>query len=89
MVAVLQQANTPPELTFINALLEFADDDVQLMQVLKENEEQISEEMPGMIGSLMNQVESQPEQNAESKEIMRRLEKVYRAVLKFTMKKNM
>jgi hypothetical protein len=89
VVTILQQANTPPELVFINALLDAADDDARVEQMLKENEEQISEELPGMIGSLMNQVESQPQQNTESKEIIRRLEKIYRAVLKFSMKKNM
>lgn len=89
MVMVLQQASTPPELALINELIESADDEMTLMLALKAHEAELSEELPGMIASLMQQVETQGEKNAQNDEIMRRLDIVYRAILKMSMQKNL
>ncbi len=89
IVAVLQQASTPPELAIINELVDAAENDDRLDQILKQHEADLDEEMVGMIASLMNQIESQPQQNAESKEIINRLEKIYSKILKMSMKKNL
>lgn len=89
VVAVLQQASAPPELALINELLEVADDETVLAHKLKEHEADISEEFSGMIAGLMNQVEEQAEKDPNSGEILKRLETLYRAILKKSMQKNL
>jgi transcription termination factor NusB len=89
VVAVLQEASTPPELELINELLESAGDEATLDKALKEHEAELSEELSGMIASLMQQIESQAEKNAQNEEILRRLDLVYRAILKLSMQKNL
>jgi hypothetical protein len=89
IVMVLQQASTPPELQLINELLQFASDEASIMPVLKEHEAELSEELPGMIASLMQQVETQGEKNDQNAEILRRLDILYRAILKLSMQKNL
>jgi hypothetical protein len=89
IVAVLQQASTPPELEIINELVDAAGDDISLAQALKAHENDLTEEMSGMIASLMQQVEQQGDQAPNSAEIIKRLEKVYRAILKLSMQKNL
>lgn len=89
MVAVLQQANTPPELELVNELVDAAGDDLSLEQALKAHENDLSEELTGMLVSLMQQVEQSGGQDPNSGEILRRLEKVYRAILKRSMSKNL
>ena len=89
MVMVLQQASTPPELALINELLQYADDELSILPVLKAHEAELSEELPGMIASLMQQVETQGEKSAQNDEIMRRLDILYKAILKLSMQKNL
>lgn len=89
MVAVLQQASTPPEVLLINELLEYTDDDTVLAHKLKEHEAEIGEDFSGMIANLMNQVEQQSAQDPNAGEILQRLEKLYRAILKISMQKNL
>ncbi len=89
MVMVLQQANTPPEMELIGELLESAVEDASLAQALDAHESELTEELTGMMASLMQQIESQGEKNPQSAEILRRLEKVYRAVVKRAMQKNL
>jgi hypothetical protein len=89
MVMVLQQANTPPEMEIIGELLDAAGDDASLEQALKAHEADLTEELTGMMASLMQQVESQGEKNPQGAEILRRLEKVYRLVVKRAMQKNL
>jgi hypothetical protein len=89
VVSVLQQASAPPELELINELLESAGDEASLQQALKANEADLTEELPGMIASLMQQIETQGEKSAQNDEIMRRLDIIYRAILKMSMQKNL
>jgi hypothetical protein len=89
MVAILQQASTPPEVMLINELLEYTGDDMVLAHKLKEHEAELGEEFTGMIASLMNQVEQQGSQDPNAAEILQRLEKLYRAVLKKSMQQNL
>jgi hypothetical protein len=85
MVAVLQQASAPPELGLIQSLLDVPDD--QLAQALEANAAMITPEFSGVVASLMSQVESQPDA-PDKKEIMEKLEAIYREALKMGMKKN-
>jgi hypothetical protein len=88
IVMVLQQANVPPELELINELIESAGDEASLQAALKANEAELTDELPGMIASLIQQIETQGEKNPQSDEIVRRLNLVYRTLLKMSMQKN-
>jgi len=89
IVAVLQQASTPPELELVNELVDAAGDEATLERALKAHENDLSEELTGMLASLMQQVEQQGSQDPNSGEIMKRLERVYRAIIKRSMQKNL
>jgi hypothetical protein len=89
IVEVLQQASTPPELELVNELVDAAGDDAALEDALKAHESEITEELTGMLASLMQQVEQQGTKDPNSDEIIKRLEKVYRAILKRSMRKNL
>ncbi len=89
VVSVLQQASAPPELELINQLIGVAGDEASLQAALKDHESELSEELPGMIASLMQQIETQGEKSAQNDEIMRRLDIIYRAILKMSMQKNL
>jgi hypothetical protein len=89
IVSVLQQANTPPELEIINELVDAAGDDASLEQALKAHENELTDELTGIMASLMQQVEQQGTQDANAVEILKRLDKVYRAILKRSMMKNL
>ena len=89
-VAVLQQASTPPELEIVNELVDAAGDDASLESAIKAHESELTDELTGMLASLMQQVEQQPgPKDPNSEEIIKRLEKVYRAILKRSMQKNL
>ena len=88
IVVVLQEASAPPELEIVNELVDAAGDDISLAQALKAHENDLTEELTGMLVSLMQQVEQQGSADPNSKEITRRLDKVYRAILKRSMQKN-
>lgn len=89
LVAVLQQASTPPEVALINELLDAADDPIVLEHKLREHEAELTEELTSMLTGLMNQVEQQAAQDPNAGEVLKRLETVYGAVLKRAMQKNM
>jgi uncharacterized protein len=90
IVAVLQQASTPPELEIVNELVDAAGDDASLESAIKAHEDELTDELTGMLASLMQQVEQQPgPKDPNSEEIIKRLEKVYRAILKRSMQKNL
>ncbi|MCX6081696.1 MAG: CpXC domain-containing protein [Chloroflexi bacterium] len=89
IVAVLQQASAPPELELVNELVDAAGDDASLEKALKAHESEITEELTGILASLMQQVEQQGPQDANSGEIIKRLDKVYRAILKRSMQKSL
>jgi hypothetical protein len=88
MVMVLQQASTPPELELIQAMVD-APDEAAMEQILAKNENMLTDELTGLFGSLMQQVEGQAAQNPQAGELLRRIEAAYKVTLKFQMKKNM
>jgi hypothetical protein len=87
IVMSLQQASTPPELELVQALVD-APNEAAMEQLLAANEAMITEELGGMIGSLMGQMEQQVE-NPEAAALIGKLEEAYRVVLKYQMKKNL
>lgn len=93
MVEVLQEASAPPpEVAFIEQLLE-APDDAALEKMLAENSEMVNEDLMNTLGGLMAQLEAQggqPGQGGEqARELTEKLEAVYKMALKFSMKKKM
>ena len=92
MIEVLQEASAPPpEVAFIEQLLE-APDDVTIEKMLNENEDKINENLTNTLGGLMAQLEAQGDTGQggeQAKEMIEKLESVYKAVLKFSMKKKM
>ncbi len=89
IVAVLQQASAPPELELVNELVEAAENSASLEAALKAHESELTEELSTMLATLIQQVEQQGNQDPNSGEITRRLEMIYRALLKRTMQKNL
>ena len=93
MLEVLQEASAPPpEVAFIEQLLE-APDDAVMEKMLAENEDMVNEEMMNMLSGLMAQLEAQGGQagpgGEQAKELSEKLEKVYKMALRVSMKKNM
>jgi len=89
IVAVLQQASTPPELELVNELVDAAESEASLEKALNAHAKELTDELTGMLASLMQQVEQQGSKDPNSEEIIKRLEMVYRAILKRSMKKNL
>jgi hypothetical protein len=89
MIEVLQEASAPPpEVAFIEQLLE-TPDDAAAEKILAENEEMISEDFMNTLGGLMAQVEQAGPDNPEAQAIGGKLEKIYKVALKLSMKKNL
>jgi hypothetical protein len=89
MVEVLRDASTPPEVSFIEQLLD-APDDAALEKMLSDNEELINDQFMEALIGLVGQVDQAAEQgNPEAKALSEKLSKVYKTALKFSMKKNM
>ena len=89
MMEVLQEASAPPpEVAFIEQLLE-APDDAAIEKMLAENEENINEDFMNTLGGLMAQLEAQGQGGEQAKELIDKLESVYKIALKFSMKKKM
>jgi hypothetical protein len=92
MIEVLQEASAPPpEVAFIEQLLE-APDDAAIEKMLAENEDMLNEDMMNMLSGLMAQLEGQAGNGPggeQARELAKKLESVYKTALKFSMKKKM
>jgi len=89
MVEVLQEASAPPpEVAFIEELLE-APDDAAIEKILNENDGMLNEDLMNTLGGLMAQIEQAGPGNLEAQAIAGKLEKIYKMVLKLSMKKNL
>ena len=91
IVNVLQQASAPPpELQLLEELLEAADD-AELNKRIETHGEEITPELTSVIASVIARTEGEGGQKPSDEEaqMLEKLGKVHRAVLKYTMKKNM
>jgi hypothetical protein len=89
MVEVLRQASTPPEVEFIEHLLD-APDDAALDQMLEANKQLVNDQFMEALIGLVGQVDQAAEQgNPEAKGLSEKLSKVYKSALKLSMKKNL
>lgn len=89
IVEVLREASTPPEVGFIEQLLD-APDDATLDKMLTDNASLINDQFLEALIGLVAQVDQAAEQgNPEAKALSEKLSRVYKTALKFSMKKNM
>ncbi len=91
MIEILQAASAPPpEVAFIEQLLD-APDDASLDKMLSANENMVNDAFMEALNGLVAQIDAQAGQgnNAEAKKLSEKMQKVYKAALKFSMKKKM
>ncbi|HEX2623115.1 MAG TPA: hypothetical protein VHL11_23305, partial [Phototrophicaceae bacterium] len=89
MGEVLRQASTPPEVEFIEHLLD-APDDASLEKMMSDNADMVNDQFMEALIGLVAQVDQAAEQgNPEAKAISDKLNKIYKTGLKFSMKKNL
>jgi Mg2+ and Co2+ transporter CorA len=89
MIEVLRQASTPPEVEFIEHLLD-APDDATLEQMLEANKDMVNDDFMQALIGLVAQVDQAAEQgNPEAQALSEKLSKLYKTAMKFSMKKNM
>lgn len=89
VMEVLQEASAPPpEVAFIETLLE-APDEAAMLKLLDENAAMVNEELMSALTGLMAQVEQAGAGNPEAQALGEKLEQVYKVALRFSMKKNM
>ncbi|HAV76492.1 MAG TPA: hypothetical protein DCX53_03965 [Anaerolineae bacterium] len=88
MIEVLRQASTPPEVEFIEHLLD-APDDAALEKMLEANQDMVNDEFMQALIGLVAQVDQAAEQgNPEASALSEKLSKLYKTAMKFSMKKN-
>lgn len=87
MLQVLQAASTPPEVMFIEQLIQLPDA-AAIETALKQNDEMVTQQLLDTLTALAGQMEAQGD-NPEAKEMGERLDEVYKVALKYSMKKNM
>jgi CpXC motif protein len=89
IVEILREVSTPPEVAFIEQLLD-APDDATLDQMLSANQDLINDQFMEALVGLVAQVDQAAEQgNPEAKALSEKLSKVYKGALRYSMKKNM
>jgi hypothetical protein len=88
VLTILQQASTPPEVEFINAMVDIANDAVALEQFLDANEQHLTNEVNAMVVQLIQQVEQSGKTDEQTLEIQKRLQLVYGTIIGRSMKKN-
>lgn len=89
MVEVLREVSTPPEVAFIEQLLDVPDDSA-LEKMLEDNKDLINDQFMEALIGLVGQVDAAAGQgNTEAKALGEKLSTIYKTALKFSMKKNM
>ncbi|HET9905039.1 MAG TPA: CpXC domain-containing protein [Anaerolineales bacterium] len=89
MMEVLRQVSTPPEVGFIEQLLD-APDASSLEKMLEENQALVNDQFMEALIGLVAQVDAAAGQgNTEAKALGDKLNIIYKTALKYSMKKNM
>jgi len=93
ILQIIQQISTPREYQLIDDLLEAADDEDRVEEILDENEDQINQELIGYLTNLISSLEQNiqnltGEEKNQQENILDRVTKVHRLVLKRSMKKS-
>jgi hypothetical protein len=89
MVEILREVSTPPEVAFIEQLLD-APDDATLEQMLDANKDLLNDQFMEALIGLVAQVDQASEQgNPEAQALSEKISKVYKTALKYSMQRNM
>jgi hypothetical protein len=89
MVEVLREVSTPPEVAFVEQLLD-APDQAALENMLEANKAIINDQFMQALIGLMAQVDQAAEQgNPEAKALSGKINEIYKTALKFSMKQNL
>ncbi|HSK88792.1 MAG TPA: CpXC domain-containing protein [Anaerolineales bacterium] len=89
MVEVLREVSTPPEVAFIEQLLD-TPDDTALAKMLEGNKDLINDQFMEALVGLVAQVDQAAQQgNPEAKTIGEKVSQIYKTALKYSMQKNM
>lgn len=89
MVEVLREVSTPPEVAFVEQLLD-APDDAAVEQMLESNKNLVNDQFMQALIGLVAQVDQAAEQgNPEARALSDKLNVIYKTALKFSMKQNM
>ncbi|HET9590905.1 MAG TPA: CpXC domain-containing protein, partial [Anaerolineales bacterium] len=87
IVEVLREVSTPPEVAFIEQLLD-APDDSAVEKMLEENQDLINDQFMEALIGLVGQVDAATAQgNTEAQAVGEKLNRVYKTALKLSMKK--
>ena len=87
MMQVLQAASAPPEISFIEQLIQLPDA-ATIESALTQNEAMVTQQLLDTLTGLTTQMESQGD-NPEAKAMGEKLGEIYKVALKISMKKNM
>lgn len=87
MIQVLQSASTPPEIAFIEQLIQLPDA-AAVEAALTQNDAMVTQQFLDTLAGLTGQMESQGD-NPEAKVMGEKLSEIYKVALKYSMKKNM
>lgn len=91
IAGVLQKATAPPpELALLEKMLA-TQDETSLNKLIEEHSEEITPDFSSVVASVIARSEAQAgkKQSVEETQMLDKLQGIYRAVLKYTMKKNM
>jgi len=91
IVAVLQKVSAPPkEYELLEKLLD-APNEAALNKMLEEHKNEITPEFTSFVGGVLAQSEERADKKSpgEDAQVLERLNNIYRAILKFSMKKSM
>ena len=91
IVTVLQQASAPPpELAMLEEMLD-APDETALNKMIEQHAAEITPDFSSIVASVISRTEEQTggKTSGEEAQMLERLQVIYRAILKFTMKKNL
>ncbi len=89
MVQVLREASTPPEVAFVEQLLDIPDQ-ATLEKTLEANKAVINDQFMQALIGLVAQVDQAAEQgNPEAKALSEKINAIYKTALKFSMKQNL
>jgi hypothetical protein len=89
MVEVLREVSTPPEVAFVEQLLDLPDQ-ASLEKTLEANKTMINDQFMQALIGLVAQVDQAAEQgNPEAKGLSEKINAIYKTALKYSMKQNM
>ena len=88
LMEVLRQVSTPPEVGFLEQLLDLPDES-SIEKMLEENQALVNDQFMEALINLVAQVDAAAGQgNAEAKALGEKLNNIYKTALKYSMKKN-